>query len=281
MGQKTPAIGLRIRSNRGFDSSWYQEHRNYSKLFLMDFLYRKYLDDISRSFKLAKLTKDLNKFKDFKNHCLGRVLSNAYPKSSKYDIFFFNDQQKKNSKDFNTTESIGKDMTSLKNTLKARLKMNKRFSQFMVVKNPLEIDQNIYGSNSNKLALKNANLLGKAYTNSQTEIKLHKALNITSSASLLVNSLINSHSKTEGKLPFQNFQSQINKILRMAKEDNNILGIRIKISGRLQNVDRAKAKTFFYGQTPLNQFKSKVDYSSKPVTTKSGLIGIKIWVSYR
>jgi len=61
-----------------------------------------------------------------------------------------------------------------------------------------------------------------------------------------------------------------------------IKGMRITITGRLGSRKKAMAQQISkcVGKVPLSTFRQKVDYKQDVLSTKFGLIGIKIWICY-
>ncbi len=55
-------------------------------------------------------------------------------------------------------------------------------------------------------------------------------------------------------------------------------GIRIRIAGRLNGADIARAETFREGRVPLHTLRANIDYSHVEANTTYGIIGIKIWI---
>lgn len=69
----------------------------------------------------------------------------------------------------------------------------------------------------------------------------------------------------------------LNNILNEIK-DINIKGIKIKLSGRLDGISRAKSIIKKYKNIPLSTLNTKIDYISYNTYTIYGIIGIKIWI---
>lgn len=64
--------------------------------------------------------------------------------------------------------------------------------------------------------------------------------------------------------------------------DNKVIqGMRIHCSGRLGGVEMARVESKKYGQTSLHVFSSKIDFATSEAYTSFGIIGIKVWISYR
>ena len=61
-------------------------------------------------------------------------------------------------------------------------------------------------------------------------------------------------------------------------EQNQLQGIKIKISGRLNGIEKACTEWFQEGRIPLQTLNAKIDYAQKNISTKFGLLGIKIWI---
>tara|TARA_B100001029_G_scaffold178372_1_gene184991 strand:+ start:333 stop:956 length:624 start_codon:yes stop_codon:yes gene_type:complete len=55
-------------------------------------------------------------------------------------------------------------------------------------------------------------------------------------------------------------------------------GIKIKVSGRLNGIDIARAETFKEGRIPLHTLRSNIDYAHVEALTSYGIIGVKVWV---
>ena len=55
-------------------------------------------------------------------------------------------------------------------------------------------------------------------------------------------------------------------------------GIKIRIGGRLNGADIARAETFKEGRIPLHTLKANIDYAHVEALTTFGIIGIKVWI---
>ncbi len=81
-------------------------------------------------------------------------------------------------------------------------------------------------------------------------------------------------SDIERRLPFRRVMKQ--SIDRAMK--GGALGVKIKMSGRLNGVEIARTEMLSAGKVPLITLRSDVDYSWKEAHTMYGKIGIKVWV---
>lgn len=56
------------------------------------------------------------------------------------------------------------------------------------------------------------------------------------------------------------------------------LGIKTKVSGRLNGADIARTEGYSEGTTPLHTIRADIDYATSEANTTFGKIGIKIWI---
>lgn len=85
----------------------------------------------------------------------------------------------------------------------------------------------------------------------------------------------------EKRIPFRRLKS---KLLRQLTKNAKIRGVRITCSGRVggksKKAQRAKIECIKYGQTSLQVFSSKIDFSMKTAFTSFGSVGVKVWICY-
>lgn len=55
-------------------------------------------------------------------------------------------------------------------------------------------------------------------------------------------------------------------------------GVRIRLAGRIAGAEISRDETYKVGTIPLSTIREDVDYSSLPALTKSGYIGVKVWI---
>lgn len=55
-------------------------------------------------------------------------------------------------------------------------------------------------------------------------------------------------------------------------------GIKVQVSGRLNGAEMARSEMFKEGRTPLHTFRADIDYALGEAVTKTGKIGIKVWI---
>jgi small subunit ribosomal protein S3 len=78
----------------------------------------------------------------------------------------------------------------------------------------------------------------------------------------------------EGKIAYRRaIKMAIASAMRMGAE-----GIKITISGRINGAEMARSETYKEGRIPLHTFRADIDYALAEALTKTGLLGIKVWI---
>lgn len=55
-------------------------------------------------------------------------------------------------------------------------------------------------------------------------------------------------------------------------------GVRIQVSGRLNNAEMARREKIIEGSVPLHTLRADIDYNGTRAQTPSGTIGVKVWI---
>lgn len=55
-------------------------------------------------------------------------------------------------------------------------------------------------------------------------------------------------------------------------------GVKIKLSGRIAGAEISRRETYKAGSIPLSTIREEVDYAETPALTKSGYVGVKVWI---
>nr|QYB20765.1 ribosomal protein S3 [Callitris pyramidalis] len=74
---------------------------------------------------------------------------------------------------------------------------------------------------------------------------------------------------------------EIKKIMKKAislAEKADVRGVKIKMKGRLNGIERARKESAIQGMVPLQTLRAKIDYCYYAVQTVYGVLGIKIWI---
>jgi small subunit ribosomal protein S3 len=56
-------------------------------------------------------------------------------------------------------------------------------------------------------------------------------------------------------------------------------GIRVQCKGRLGGAEIARKEWYLEGRVPLHTIKANIDYAQETADTKSGTIGVKVWIN--
>src|SRR5262245_57746925 len=56
------------------------------------------------------------------------------------------------------------------------------------------------------------------------------------------------------------------------------LGIKVRVSGRLNGAEIARTETYREGRVPLHTFRADIDYGLGEAKTTYGIIGVKVWI---
>lgn len=73
------------------------------------------------------------------------------------------------------------------------------------------------------------------------------------------------------------FRRAIREAMQIALEDN-VSGIKIQVSGRLNGAEIARSEWLREGRLPLQTLRADIDYSAKEANTIYGVLGIKVWL---
>jgi small subunit ribosomal protein S3 len=56
------------------------------------------------------------------------------------------------------------------------------------------------------------------------------------------------------------------------------LGIKVRVSGRLNGAEIARTEVYREGRVPLHTFRADIDYGLSQAMTTYGVIGVKVWI---
>ena len=73
------------------------------------------------------------------------------------------------------------------------------------------------------------------------------------------------------------FRRAIREAMQAAQEDN-VSGIKIQISGRLNGAEMARSEWIREGRVPLQTLRADIDYCTKEANTIYGVLGVKVWL---
>ncbi|MCA9372025.1 30S ribosomal protein S3 [Candidatus Woesebacteria bacterium] len=55
-------------------------------------------------------------------------------------------------------------------------------------------------------------------------------------------------------------------------------GVKVQLSGRIAGAEISRREKYFQGTIPTSTIREDVDYASYPALTKSGYVGVKVWI---
>lgn len=114
-------------------------------------------------------------------------------------------------------------------------------------------------------------------TNTNTLIESVKIKSVYQSASLIAQDI--SFQPRNNQISFRSIFSKIVKDIPLIMP-KGVEGIRISCSGRLGGAEIARTECGKYGKTSCNVFNQKIDYAPATVSTRYGISGVKVRISY-
>jgi small subunit ribosomal protein S3 len=108
-------------------------------------------------------------------------------------------------------------------------------------------------------------------TNRQLTINIFEVERVDLDASLLADLVVEQLEKRIA------FRRAIREALQRAQKQN-VNGIKIQVSGRLNGAEIARSEWIREGRVPLQTLRADIDYSTKEAHTIYGVLGIKVWL---
>jgi small subunit ribosomal protein S3 len=111
----------------------------------------------------------------------------------------------------------------------------------------------------------------KKITNKEVQINIFEIKRPELDAKIVANNIAR---QIEGKIAYRRATKMaIASTMRMGAE-----GIKILVSGRLNGAEMARSEMYKDGRTPLHTLSADIDYALAEALTKTGLIGVKVWI---
>ena len=107
--------------------------------------------------------------------------------------------------------------------------------------------------------------------NRQITINIIEVAKINLNASLIADLVVK---QLEDRIAFRR---AIREAMQAANEDN-VKGIKIQVSGRLNGAEIARSEWIREGRVPLQTLRADIDYSNKEANTIYGILGVKVWL---
>ncbi len=111
----------------------------------------------------------------------------------------------------------------------------------------------------------------KKITSKEVQINIFEIKRPELDARIVANNIAR---QIEGKIAYRRATKMaIASTMRMGAE-----GIKILVSGRLNGAEMARSEMYKDGRTPLHTLRADIDYALAEALTKTGLIGVKVWI---
>ena len=111
----------------------------------------------------------------------------------------------------------------------------------------------------------------KKITNKEVQINIFEIKRPELDAHIVANNVAR---QIEGKIAYRRaVKMAIASTMRMGAQ-----GIKIQVSGRLNGAEMARSEMYKDGRTPLHTLRADIDYALAEALTKTGLIGVKVWI---
>ena len=111
----------------------------------------------------------------------------------------------------------------------------------------------------------------KKITNKEVQINIFEIKRPELDARIVANNVAR---QVEGKIAYRRaVKMAIASTMRMGAQ-----GIKIMVSGRLNGAEMARSEMYKDGRTPLHTLRADIDYALAEALTKTGLLGVKVWI---
>jgi small subunit ribosomal protein S3 len=129
----------------------------------------------------------------------------------------------------------------------------------------------LVGDNGSEIKTLAANIKKFVPNNRQITINVIEIENVNSNASLIADLVVQ---QLEDRVAFRR---AIREALKCA-QDNEVNGIKVQISGRLNGAEMARTEWIREGRVPLQTLRADIDYATKEANTIYGILGVKVWL---
>ena len=111
----------------------------------------------------------------------------------------------------------------------------------------------------------------KKITSKEVQINIFEIKRPELDAKIVANNVAR---QIEGKIAYRRaVKMAIASTMRMGAQ-----GIKIMVSGRLNGAEMARSEMYKDGRTPLHTLRADIDYALAEALTKTGLLGVKVWI---
>jgi len=129
----------------------------------------------------------------------------------------------------------------------------------------------LVGDKGSKIKTLASNIKKFISHNCKITINIVEIENVNSNASLIADLVVQ---QLEDRVAFRR---AIREALKCA-QDNEVNGIKIQVSGRLNGAEIARSEWIREGRVPLQTLRADIDYATKEANTIYGILGVKVWL---
>jgi len=114
--------------------------------------------------------------------------------------------------------------------------------------------------------------LSKKIKNKEIKIDIEEVKDPSLSASIIAQQIA---SDIERRVPFRKV---VKRAMERVLQRKGVEGVKIKVKGRLNGVEIARAETFKQGKLPLQTLRSQIDYAHETANCTYGVVSVKVWI---
>jgi small subunit ribosomal protein S3 len=114
-------------------------------------------------------------------------------------------------------------------------------------------------------------LVKKFLTTQTVKVNIQEVANPNLSSAVVLQGMI---ADIEKRIPFRRVMKQTIERVRKA----GALGVKVRMSGRLNGVEIARTEILADGKVPLHTLRANIDYSRGAAFTTYGAIGLNVWI---
>lgn len=103
------------------------------------------------------------------------------------------------------------------------------------------------------------------------ELEIEEVKDPDINAQLVLDNIIN---QLERRIPHRQI---VNRGMERVMEAG-AKGIRVVLAGRIAGAEISRTEKYRRGRVPLQTIRADIDYAERPALTKSGFVGIKVWI---
>lgn len=115
-------------------------------------------------------------------------------------------------------------------------------------------------------------LIDSADLEKNLEIEVEEVKNSELSAKLILERIV---FQLERRMPYRRV---VNKAMESVM-NAGALGVKIVLAGRIAGVEVSRVEKFSKGKVSLSSIRANIDYYEKPALTKSGYVGVKVYIN--